>query len=100
MNLVQIESKKNDKVLQAVLSYRELKAKIEFLEAELKTHKETLEEAAASTSEGKIVTEDYSVTLTIYPQDSFDKKAAFAKLGESVLGQFVKTELRKRLTVK
>lgn len=76
-------------LLQSVLSYKELKSKIAFLENELKTHKEVIETAASQTPDGKIVTEKFKITLSIAERENFSLKTARAVLGEDVLKEFI-----------
>lgn len=74
---------------QAVLSYREIKAKITFLENELKAHKNVIEDAASKTKDGVIITSEYKITLSIAERESFSLKQAKAVLGEEVLKDFI-----------
>lgn len=83
---------------QAVLSYKEIKAKIAFLENELKTHKETIEQAASQTQDGKIITENFKVSLSVFEVKNFDKAGAMATLGDK-LTPFFSVGLQKRLVV-
>lgn len=82
---------KADAINQAVLSYKEIKAKITYLENELKTHKEVIEEAAKSTENGSIIREEWKVVLTIAERESFSLKNAKAVLGEATLKPFIST---------
>ncbi len=90
-----LETKQLD---QAVLSYKEIKAKISFLENELKTHKEVIEAAASKTADGKIITQDYKITLTIAERENFSLKNAKAVLGDS-LKPFISTSAYTTLRV-
>lgn len=84
---------------EAVETYKEIQAKMRFLESELRTAKETIMAAVENAPDGKIVTEEWSVTLSEFDVEYFDKKAAFEKHGR-LLQKFVSTRTQQRLTVK
>lgn len=69
---------------QHVLSYKEIKAKLAFLENELKPHKEAIEDACAQTVDGVIITGEYKITLTIAQRESLKLKDAKAVLGDKL----------------
>lgn len=93
-----LDMKTNLKVAQevngldsAVDSYKSIKAKIAFLEEQLKPCKEVIEEAARQTPDGTIITENYKVTLSIACRENFSLKNAKAALGEDALAEFIST---------
>lgn len=84
LNVVPV-SNENEALTQAVLSYKELKAKIAFLENELKPHKEVLELAASKTKDGIIQTPDFKITLTVAQRETFSLKQARITLPSDAL---------------
>ncbi len=88
-----------DPLLQSVNAYKEIKAKIAFLESQLQEHKDAIESAASKTEDGKIVTEAYRVTLSIASRENFSLKNAKATLGEDALAPFISTSTYTRLLV-
>ena len=84
---------------QAVLTYQEIKAKIAFLENELKAPRAIIEEAASKTEDGKIITASYKITLSIAERENFSLKNAKAVLGEAALKPFISTSAYTTLRV-
>lgn len=84
---------------EAVETFKEIQAKMRFLESELKTARDTIMQAVENAPDGKIVTEEWSITLCEFEAPYFDKKAAFEKHGK-LLEKFVSTRPQQRLTVK
>ena len=68
----------------AVASYKDIKAKIAFLEEQLKASKAIIENAASQTADGKIITPDYKITLSIAERENFSLKNAKAVLGDAL----------------
>jgi hypothetical protein len=83
-----------------VQSWREISAKIAFLSEQLKPIKERLEFAAAKAPEGKIITEEYAISLTLCQRDNFNLKAAKAALGEEKLKPFMTATAYTQLRIK
>jgi len=84
---------------QAVLTYKELKAKIKFLENELKAPKETIEAAVSNTQNGVIITEAWKISLSVFQTERFELDKAKAVLGEEALKEFIKHGVQSRLNV-
>lgn len=83
----------------AVESYKKIKAKITFLEEQLKRYRDTIEEYAEKTKDGKIITEDWQVTLSTFETSYFDTKAAFEK-HQRLLQKFMRKQTIKRLVIR
>jgi hypothetical protein len=82
----------------AVATYKDISAKIKFLEEQLKAPKEVIEAAAAQTADGKIVTPEYKVTLSIVTRENFSLKNAKPVLG-SALDPFISKSTYTQLKV-
>lgn len=99
LNLVQSQPQVTETLNQAVLTYKELKAKITFLENELKSSKEIIEAALSQTQEGSIITENWKASLSISQRESFSLKNAKAILGEEALKPFISNSVYTSLRV-
>lgn len=97
--LPQIEAKKNDALLQAVLAYKEIQTKLKFFENELKVHKSVIEEALQKTENGIISNELFTATLSIVERENFSLKAAKAEMGEEALKKFISKSVYTTLRV-
>ncbi len=82
-----------------VVLYKEIAAKIKFLGEQLKPVKEYIEAAASKVPEGKIITEEFSVLLTLCQRENFSLKDAKAALGEEKLKPFMSTSVYTTLRV-
>lgn len=99
LTIAKIEAKSQNELTQAVLTYKELKAKIAFLEAELKAPKAVIEAACEKTADGSIITEDFKVSLSIQERETFSLKNAKAVLGEEALKPFISKTVYSTLRV-
>lgn len=99
MPKLSIAPKSNEALSQAVLSFKEIKAKIKFLENELLPHKQVIELACSKTENGKIVTEEFSLTLAVIQKENFKLKDARLLLGDK-LSPFISLSTYTALTVK
>lgn len=95
-----IPNGEDDILLKAVLAYREHQARIAFETEALKPLREVIERHANAAPGGKIVTEQYAISLTPVERENFDKKAAIATLGRDKLAPFLSTTVFFQLRVK
>lgn len=86
-------------LLQAVLKYKELQAKVNFVLNEMKASRSIIESAAMAAKGGVIVTEQFKVSLVDVERENFDKKAAIEALGRKKLAPFLSTTTFKQLRV-
>ena len=80
-----------DTLLQAVIQYREIQAKLAYLQNELKAPRQVIENAVLAAPELKIITPEYKITMSEVNRENFDKKAALVALGREVLAPYIST---------
>ena len=83
----------------AVAEYKEIKAKLNFLQEQLKAPAEVIRLAAEAAPDGKIVTPEYKILLTEINSDRFDLKKAMEILGRDKLEPFLSTSTYTQLRV-
>lgn len=94
-----LKSSKKPNLDQDVIDYKDLAAKIKFFSEKQKAVRDRIEAAVTKIPEGKIITPEYAIVLTVCERETFSLKDAKAVLGEAKLKPFMSSTVYTQLRV-